>query len=592
MTRKLVIASVIALAMCASPFAAAWSGVGSYEPDTTRDITDGWMYPTADTSACGATASPCVKEQVYLNGYPGQCAQVCYITNPNVGTLHSSIYVADESFHAIFGVWKDCNADGYIGLGDDGLWDYREEVLTVPGGLGVGPGLSICPVQTEPAGGVPANGNWFPVHNDGTWIREFIPIGWSDQQSVTGDHDPWNLNDNNARVWADYGLPEEPYAPSCPLIPVEHGTFGSVGGLLHTYDCREGFTVTSTFDSVADSDPTLQPYSFSDHPRDQQNSASKANVKNPWGQASDGSYAEVWDCSQPTTHVVTLGKPFQAVGNLGFYQVNVSQPRVPPSVTPTQAGASPSGTVNDAGSGFDQCHRPTGADDQNGAAPQGIIYEGSSDNFHAGKSLANAPYLIEYDVASTPARVTPDDWMAPSGDTYPHSPYDKAGHPDWPDPTSEQATGSIGQWGGTHQWTNPFFLQKYQLQTGGVYHTFYGYTSLAGVQTPKGAATGTYGAESCGSFTTGIHNGWQCDPTKWWVNSQGADLKNGARSAALGPLNCSTGTTCGFYGATVGDPYNVRDIDCYDQSIGAVRDAGLSYSQLDGGVVCDMTPSS
>ncbi|MFA5861571.1 MAG: hypothetical protein WDA16_07740, partial [Candidatus Thermoplasmatota archaeon] len=540
-------------------------GKGDFEPNMKRDIGDGWMYTATDTSSSQAV------RQVYLNGFASQCAETCTAVNPNVATARSEFFTADINFKAMFGVWKDCNKDGYIGLGDQGLFEYRTELLL---------DVSVCPKQTTPT---PIPAIWMPSHNDGTWVREYIAINWLNKISVVGDMNKWNINDNKARVWADYGLPETAYLPTCPLIPVERGTLHTTGGMLHAFDCREGYTVTSTFNGVADSNAALRPYSFSDHPRDQQNSASQANIKNPWGDQSDASNAQVWDCGQPQVTSVAIGKD-PVIG--GYMRVNVSMPKVPPGVTP---GGSAAGTMNATGSGFDKCSRDT--DHPSANSPDGLIYEDSGGYYHWGATMANTPYWLEYDVAGTPTKVQADDNLEPGEGTRPAVPFAAVLGQSTPAPgdVAEIVAGD-GIWGATTQWTNPFFLQRYTLQTGPVPHTFYGYVSSDairdyGLSVPKGASIGTYGKEACGAIPgyNPVTN-WQCNRAAWYIDSNGKDFDS--RNARLGPdptppagagCNVNDASGCLRYGSRAGDPYNLRDIDCYDESVQQARAAGIGY---------------
>lgn len=577
MSRRTVVITAFCALMLALPLGAAWSGKGEYEPSMKRDTLDGWMWPTGDTSPDQTV------EKVYLNGFISQCGQVCTQVNPNVAVLRTAVFTADVNFKALFGVWKDCNGDGAIGFADQGLFEYRSELL-----FGA---TTICPKVGTPS---PIPANWFPSHNDGEWVREFIPISWYNTLSVVAcstcavgnnDKNPYNINDNGARVWADYGLPESAYTPSCPLIPVEAGTYGSTGGLLHEYDCREGYTVTDTFNKVATG--PLAPYSFADNPRDQAHSNSKANVKNPWGQPTDGSYVQAWDCSKAQLANQPLGTD-PVYGD--FWYANVSAPKVPPTVS-TASNNSASGTANALGSGFDECH--TSPIDPHDAPSCTPVYNTGGYHDHPGAIAANAPYIEECPVASTPTKVQADDNLIPPGDsTRPAAQTSKVlgnGQPPLP---ADELTGADGVWSANTQWTNPFFLQRYTLQTGPVPHTFYGYTTpgLYGMTTPKGA-TGVYGQEACGTVT-GYNpaTNWQCDRTKWYINSLGNDFDR--RDSRLGPdptpppgTACVSGvdtTGCMRIGARVGDPYNVRDIDCYDQSTQTLRGAGIGYGVATG----------
>jgi hypothetical protein len=489
--------------------------------------------------------------QVYLNGFYASCSYPeCVYTSPNVAATRSSVQFDQYMAVAMLGVWKDCNDDGYIGLEEQGLTEYRSEVLAAWPGVGD----SICPVTPtpiDPLTGKPPAG-WFPSHNDGQWVRELLPIGWLNEASVVGDANAWNVNDQNARVWVDGGLPEDHVGGSggCFIYPQPAQTFRSTGGLLWSADCFIGYRFTDTFDSVADSNAALQPYSFSDHPRDQYDSASQLDQPNPWGNEKDASDAQVWDCSQPHT---TLVKESDTT------YVNLSQPKVPPSVTP---GGSPAGTANATGAGLDDCDRSANQDGYT----------------HAGNALAHAPYTLEGTVTDSSVKIGTSD-LAPSESQRPAAP--------WAAVLGKSTPPSLGLDDDTADgiWVQNTITIGPPTDTS--YTTFYAYvTPTSSLALPKGTTTGSYGAENCGSFTTGVHGGWDCDATHWYKDATGRDAQ--PRSARLGPapgytMDQCTGqngatqlpNACASFAAFPGSAYDLRDIDCVDQDVGAARDAGI-----------------
>jgi hypothetical protein len=151
-------------------------------------------------------------------------------------------------------------------------------------------------------------------------------------------------------------------------------------------------------------------------------------------------------------------------------------------------------------------------------------------------------------------------------------------------------TGAQSQDGGTGQtstqgiWT-PFtsgtgdnaFVDVFGPQVSKVvYTTWYAMvpnaTSSLGLVMPPGNANAVYGAQACAGFSTGHHGGWECDSTKWdWgANAHGLTIHSvDASQAYLDTIR-------------VGAPYNLRDVDCYDESIGAARDASVSWGLLTG----------
>jgi hypothetical protein len=98
--------------------------------------------------------------------------------------------------------------------------------------------------------------------------------------------------------------------------------------------------------------------------------------------------------------------------------------------------------------------------------------------------------------------------------------------------------------------------------------------------------------EACGSATAGIQNNWDCNAADWYKDANGADIA--PRSPYLGPdPNAPPGTPpcsdysqqygpqgCVSYGALPGNAYDLKDIDCYDQSVEASA-AGVGVGRDD-----------
>jgi hypothetical protein len=587
MQRKIL--SLLLVAALLPGTAAAWSAFGMSEPNTAFDQQNGWMYLTTDTSPDQGVRQ--VYFASFLGEYPGTTLSM------NLGAVRSGFNAPVYAFWAGLGVWKDCNADGYVGLADSAVMEYRSEVLAATPGIG----SSICPVQPTPN---PIPLNWFPSHNDGHWVREFLPIQWYDVLTQEGDHNVWNVNANGARVWMDEGLPGANGAGNtCQINPQPVGTYRSTGGVIKWADCFTGFRITDTFDSVADSNPTLQPYSFSDDPRDQYHSGSQLNQKNPWGTESDASAVQAWDCSRPQLANENVHDPTGLVLTRDR-TLNVSAPQVPPGVNPNGDAA---GTANATGSGFDQCARNTHKD----GAPS-----------HYGDTAAGAPYSNEGADQNEPAKITAflnlapielrhtnNTLTQPLGDSTPQDlGVPAAGYlatQERFDGTQlSQTTGlpvpsvNTPGAGGDGLW---FSVPNEISGPRGFYMTAYAYVDPAaisayGLSLPKSPVgsplvTGAYGAENCGSFTTGIHNGWDCDATHWYKDANGHDTA--PRSSYLGqdpsltlPCTEQTGNTaggsgCASYGALPGSPYDLQAITCYDQSFDGARQLGVSWDQTD-----------
>jgi hypothetical protein len=86
------------------------------------------------------------------------------------------------------------------------------------------------------------------------------------------------------------------------------------------------------------------------------------------------------------------------------------------------------------------------------------------------------------------------------------------------------------------------------------YWSFYALVGSAtlgrGLAVPGGS--GKYGSAQCGAFTSGERLGWNCDASQWYLLADGTSSEDGSPR----PL------------ARVGQTYNLRDVDCYDGSIG------------------------
>ena len=541
----LVLAALLSLPLAS----AGWGAKGDFEPSTLRDQTDGYMFP-------GANQAPVNK--VYFNGWLAQ--QPCYdgclsfsgvatITsfNPNLASQRSGVMAAPSIAYAMLGIWRDCNKDGFVGLGDQGLFEYPAQV----------PGVDavLCPPTPVPAR-VPPNA--LPSHNDGGLIREFLPIGWNSQPVNTDcvtpyaacqDVDPFNVADNGARVWSDFGEPGAAPGNLCYVRPQPTGTFHSVGSLQSYADCflqnRVNDTIKSNglgsaYDAVKGKDCHRSSVIGTYSPG-----------CNPWGESSQDGYVDAFDCTRQTKG------PY--VAQTKTWTVNVSQPHPTPRVN---REGSVAGTFNETWGDFDDCRQ-----------------NNENDNF-ARTADPNVPYATEGDTINTNGvRLTHDNTMI----------YQERKRPAAPQPVfgafSKQGSGDLGL-GTTREadfWQgrgvmlasrNPYVARDSLGPAPVTYATFYAHVSSAAISRytlQTTGLTGTYGSEACGGGIGAgqpVRNLWACDPAAWWP---GADC-----TQVSGDCPMIEGKPQAAF-VRVGQAYQLRDVDCWDAATKDVRDAGVTY---------------
>jgi hypothetical protein len=566
---KLAIAALCCL-LAVPSLALAWGAKGSLEPDTAVDRSAGYQWADADTAPCGVgavTTTGCDVNRVYLNGFITQNADTHYdhgssSLNPNFATLGTAHPSWMGQAAALIGVWKDCNADGYIGLGDNGLLEYRTEVLNAQIAAGLAP-AGICPVKATA-----------PSHNDGTWVHELIAIG-PDQANVDHgfpDANKWDLNDENARVWMDWNQPGDLPPPNrCyifmpasadPTHPEWGGAMHSTGGLLAFADCWDDETITQTVDAVATPNSPLAPFSFADHPTEQWNSSSQLNQRNPWGEPGDAPIVDTWAC--PTA----LGP------SAGGFQLH--QPAVPPT---TNTAGTLAGTAEVETDGAIDC-------DPKDDAPASAGGSGNGQNSYV---VANLPYSTETGgVIQVVGPKIAADFLLQYGEGFrPAATSAVFGPSGGKTGGVEQAGDADGIWLATatiSENSNPY-VNRADIRGEPVspveYVTTYAYVTRTDVTLSPTGTVGTYGALNCGSFTTGVHGGWDCDATRWYP---GVNCANPTTSPAADCVSYDGGT----HDITVrpGQPFNLMDVDCYDNSVSGAREAGVGWGALTG-TSCD-----
>lgn len=542
------LAIVLVATALAAPLAAAWAGKGQVEPDTALDRSGGFAWLDADVTP-GARGN-----RLYFNAFTvqnGGYGAHGFTINPNFATLETQKQGWPGQVAAMLGVWKDCNRDGYVGMGDNGLFEYRAELLMGD--------ASVCPVSDP--GPVPRDAtshSYVPTHNDGQWVREFLPLGPDERPAHLPDVNPFDLNDNEARVWADWNKPGDlPPGTRCNLVFVPQGTYSTTGGMLAYADCLDDFAVTDVWNAYAPDGTPAGQLTFNDAPRDQGRSASALNRPNPWGRPEDASFAQAFDCAQPqAAHQKVPGTT---------HEVGVSRPRSSPTVG---TSGSVAGTLNATATAMDDCDRSDNDGEweaQPAAAPYGLEDAGIR-NSAGPKDQSDFP--LAYSEGQRPAGA-----LTPS----------QLGRAD-PKDQGTRAYDSEGLWlSGTRvaEDRNPYVNRASVRGNAAMpvqYVTAYAYVGGAAVSAyslrlnPTGA-TGAYGTESCGSTIgpgAAPRNGWQCDPTRW----------SHACASTYTCIGSIAGRADVDVSVDVGHAYQIRDVDCYDASAAPLREQGLTWGVL------------
>lgn len=538
---------LVILAFTAPVASAGWGAKGGAEPDTPQDL-DGAMITQAPTDP------NTLHRPVYFQGFLAAAPGLVTSVNPNVATAQTGVLVGASVPVALLGIWRDCNLDGYIGLGDQGLLVYRSELLL---------DATHC-APRAPVGDLP----W---HNDGTWVVELIPIGYDDVRTSM-DENPLNVNDTSARVWADWGLPGASTSGTCEILPLAAGAMRSTGGMVRWADCMAGGRGMATIESAAATAgrPDVPP--MLDQP-------------NPWGDEDDGSAARVFDCGVEEEY--TLRDPTAPPGHDGLLrrvqldedtsiEITDDEGRIASRTVyaPSPAlheGGTPAGTVNETEAELTDCRRGGG---------QGELADVDGDRRG---SDAEAIYAPEGDRRAMPAgslrRGTDHVFTYEEG---------RRGDPFLGDRTPSDlgvgAPGLGGMWAAEPLRAGHYdpAVDRESLGPRGVSRiTFYATLSpilAASLGLTLPPVSGTYGAEGCGAGT------FDCDPARWWRDEADRDVV--PRDARLGSVPGSLATPKPGpeteIGVRIGASYFLRDVDCFDASALALRDAGAHAGALTG----------
>lgn len=529
--RSVLVIVLSATLLLAAPAALGeWKGRGYYEPDTTRDATGGWMHLDPDT------APDATVRKVYFNAYSSPYGARSH-GNPNVAELGTSVMNYPTDIQAILGVWKDCNDDGYIGTFESALPEYPAVLLS---------DASICPRDFSD----PFAEGYMPAHNDGKTIRELLVIGpdfmgdRNEGPSRENNTYPFNIADETARIWADFGLPESRTYGVCLSRPNSPRNLETTGGFLRWADCQAGWRITGTATLVGQT-TGHDELRFDDAPRERPDqSKSILNQKNPYGYESDPSYVEAFDCTQPPTRVpgqrvdTPLGPRWVNGSGQGGALVTV----YPPGTFDVDPAGSPAGTINMTEAGIEDCDREN---------EYSLAYIGhraiDSGNEPSGATKTATDFYFEFEEGAYSCRAV-NEVRAGDRLIVPRTEYEC-------ETRSAPYTSGFNTNRQTHVWfglpgsvtRNPYVNRDDLQPWGAVHMTTYAKVDATTIRASvPSAVMGTYGSDHC-SGTTKTTGWWECDPALWNV-----DVTYPAPQLR--------------WQVKVGVGYNLLDIDCYDQS--------------------------
>lgn len=585
MKRQYIIALVAA--MLAIPVGAAtWNSYGTYEPDTSFDVSGGFMQTDADQTADG--------KKLYFNVYPTAFPAGTSINN---GILGSRVQQAGlQNFNAVLGPWKDCSQDGYIGLIEQALIVYPTALLLDD---------SICPLGS--------------YQNDGQWVYEYRPTGRQHTEPInpdTGERPmhPMQIDDPDALVWGDIGLPGAQAAGTCPISPFPHGTTAGSGWALRYLDCFTSRRVADTVNSADPEDDLGLRFDDRDNPQQSDSLLNRHLPESLFGNPTTGEtgtlqldsdedggereYAfQTWDCSGERTSVadptgmgsegVDVPTAVSSDGRERWADEdgNIAWISSPSPTAPTQESAADS-WADGLNQTFMGVHAGSGEDDTD------VLFVGGDCNFEADDANGDNSYSSAHQAVffrfdgpfeqpTALAKKEADDYFIYFNGALVDENIAALLGPNTPGSVvSQPATQFIGTvnadpiWQSNTLWvTVPQSINRATLQaSGAAYWTFY--AKVGSVTLSQGfLTTGTsakYGAEACGTFTSGVHNGWDCDATHWYTDSEYVPIVDGNE----------------VWQARAGDVYQFRDIDCFDGTV--ARGSGVRASLTD--LAPDPTP--
>lgn len=590
--RSILAISILTIALFTAPSAlGSWKSLGGYEPDTRNDELDGWMYLGPNQG---------VERKVYLNVVP---SNPDLAANPNVAALGSRIQpIGKMGFEAFYGVWIDCNKDGYIGHAETALFEYRSELLI---------DQSLCPLGSDHnvRDANPVASGWVSE------LRWIAPPTGVDQNGdgIPEGRDRRIYHDLGARVWGDVGVPGDTMGGErcVPVEPVNatgtfrgapRGTYRSTGAFLDYADCytgHTGFRVAHTglnavglgFDAEH-----VEKESFNQegHP---------LNQKTLGRSDHNDTMMRVYDCSGRRDRVQTgMSDVKTEDGNLAlgyrspFLVVTNDKGELSPAVHWNRSlGSSSSSRVTGAEPSY---RLPAPGAANTGGSVAGTyahVTRGYGTECDPGDKGGDIYSYNEGDVvseiASAKNRVTVRFGFYEeqrSGTGQRGNPFEGGAYPGMRGVGLVIASGSRWYWEAD---TNdpPVLPQLVRADDfsfqGATYWTFYANMS-ASLITQNGlklaaASPGSYGDDWCQGDRTNVVRGFVCDPNQWYRGVDGL------------PARDTSGRPLLDYYPKVGHTYHLRDVDCFDASImrGVPVYAGATLLSEDGPCDDALTPS-
>lgn len=575
-----------ALMLLASGASASWKAVGGMEPSTRWDRDGPLMYADPDVAPLGA--------HLYFQAFQS-VEQLTF--NPNVAAADGRVLWPGAAHHrALLGAWKDCNGDGYVGHAESALQDYPSTLLS---------NTDAC----RPGG----------MFNDGRWVSEMIGVGMVDPCEYPrsdGTRSPlcetipaFHANErvsyaNGTMVWGDLGEPGSVPTAECPSAPLPPGTTSGTGGLLQYLDCQDGRRVATSVNALDPDGSRGLRFEDADHP---ERSSSSLNIPfpvtlfgGPQGPGlleagSGSSAARAWDCDHPretsvddptggglssvvlrdpTGNALTGRQPpAPVVGSVTLFEDHDGNANTPgqrrvdlaeggsylwvpaPALEPHDPMRSWWDAAEDAADGPRGDCDPKTMSPLRPAAPGPIVEGGAPPIDEARKDRTSLAFTFYDGHRGINERI---DFLfgptAPSDLGLLVRRHDRGGAgPMWSAdaPTLQEpqlvTRGSLDPTGRVH-WT---------------YYAKIGSDALArGLRAPGGTTTLVYGKETCQGGTE-ERTGWVCDPTRWWLDALGRDVRPRYLEGAP-------------YAPVPGDRYHMRDVDCYDGHLATGTYASLA----------------